>query len=400
MYQTTITLKKGEGRTLKAGGMWVFDNEIASMEGTFENGDMVNVLDFDGYFLGYGFINTNSKITIRVMARKKETIVDDAFIEKRVQNAWDYRKQTVDTACCRLIFGEADFLPGIVIDKFSDILVVESLSLGIDKFKSAILQSLKKVMAVDGIHIRGIYERSDAKVRLNEGMDRIKGFIGEPFDTKVEILENGVKYIVDVEDGQKTGFFLDQKYNRAAIQKLCPGKKVLDCFTHTGSFALNAGVAGAREVLGVDASQTAITQAEENAVLNNLADKVHFQCADVFELLPELEKKNEKYDVVILDPPAFAKSRSAIKNATKGYRDINIRGMKLVEENGYFVTCSCSHFMDPELFSRTLKEAAKSAHKRLRQVEFRTQASDHPILWAADESYYLKFYIFQVCEEY
>jgi len=400
MYQTTITLKKGEGRTLKAGGMWVFDNEIASMEGTFENGDMVNVLDFDGYFLGYGFINTNSKITIRVMARKKETIVDDAFIEKRVQNAWDYRKQTVDTACCRLIFGEADFLPGIVIDKFSDILVVESLSLGIDKFKSAILQSLKKVMAADGIHIRGIYERSDAKVRLNEGMDRIKGFIGEPFDTKVEILENGVKYIVDVEDGQKTGFFLDQKYNRAAIQKLCPGKKVLDCFTHTGSFALNAGVAGAREVLGVDASQTAITQAEENAVLNNLADKVHFQCADVFELLPELEKKNEKYDVVILDPPAFAKSRSAIKNATKGYRDINIRGMKLVEENGYFVTCSCSHFMDPELFSRTLKEAAKSAHKRLRQVEFRTQASDHPILWAADESYYLKFYIFQVCEEY
>jgi 23S rRNA (cytosine1962-C5)-methyltransferase len=400
MYQTTVTLKKGEGRTLKAGGMWVFDNEIASMEGTFENGDMVNVLDFDGYFLGYGFINTNSKITIRVMARKKETLVDDAFIEKRVQNAWDYRKQTVDTACCRLIFGEADFLPGIVIDKFSDILVVESLSLGIDKFKSTILQSLKKVMTADGIHIRGIYERSDAKVRLNEGMDRIKGFIGEPFDTKVEILENGIKYIVDVEDGKKTGFFLDQKYNRAAIQKLCPGKKVLDCFTHTGSFALNAGVAGAREVLGIDASQTAITQAEENAVLNNLADKVHFQCADVFELLPELEKKNEKYDVVILDPPAFAKSRSAIKNATKGYRDINIRGMKLVEENGYFITCSCSHFMDPELFSRTLKEAAKSAHKRLRQVEFRTQASDHPILWAADESYYLKFYIFQVCEEY
>lgn len=313
--------------------------------------------------------------------------------------AWEYRKQTIDISCCRVIFGEADFLPGIVIDKFSDVLVVESLALGIDKLKPLILDKLKKVLAEDGIVIRGVYERSDAKVRQNEGMERFKGFIGEPFDTKVEIVENGVKYIVDVEDGQKTGFFLDQKNNRASIHKLCKGKKVLDCFTHTGSFALNAGIAGASSVLGVDASMTGVKQAEENARLNHLEDKVKFLCADVFDLLPDLEQKGEKFDVVILDPPAFTKSRNSIKNAVKGYREINMRGLKLVKDGGFLATCSCSHFMDPELFAKTIREAAKSAHKRLRQVEFRTQAPDHPILWAADESYYLKFYIFQVCDE-
>ena len=228
---------------------------------------------------------------------------------------------------------------------------------------------------------------------------RSKGFIGAPFETKVEIMENGVKYIVDVEDGQKTGFFLDQKNNRAAIQKLCGGKRVLDCFTHTGSFALNAGMAGAASVLGIDASMTGIRQAEENARLNHLEDRVKFMCADVFDLLPELEEKGEKFDVVILDPPAFTKSRGSVKNAVKGYREINMRGLKLVEEGGFLATCSCSHFMEPELFAKTIREAAKSAHRRLRQVEFRTQAPDHPILWAADESYYLKFYIFQVCGE-
>ena len=399
MYKTTVILKKGEGRTLKAGGLWVFDNEIAKIDGEFENGDIVAVLDFDGYFMGYGFINTKSKITVRLLTRKKDDVVDEKFIEKRVRDAWNYRKDTIDTSSCRIIFGETDFLPGIVVDKFSDVLVVESLALGIDKLKPVILDCLKKVLAEDNITVRGVYERSDAKVRQNEGMERYKGFIGREFDTKVEIVENGVHYYVDVRDGQKTGFFLDQKNNRKSVQRIVKDKTVLDCFTHTGSFALNAGYAGAKEVLGVDASDLAVEQARENAQLNNLQDRVKFMTADVFDLLPKLEEEGKKYDVVILDPPAFTKSRSSIKNAVKGYREINLRGLKLVKDRGYLVTCSCSHFMDPELFAKTIKEAAHGAHKRLRQVEFRTQAPDHPILWAADESYYLKFYIFQVCEE-
>ncbi len=399
MDTAVITLKKGEGRTLKAGGMWVYDNEVASMEGDFQDGDVVAVHDFDGYFMGYGFINRHSKILIRLLSRRKDTVIDEDFMEMRVRNAWNYRKETIDTSSCRLVFGEADFLPGIVIDKFSDVLVVESLALGIDRWKTVIVDRLRAVMAEDGVKIRGVYERSDAKVRLQEGMERRKGFIGDPFDTRVEIRENGVRYIVDVEDGQKTGFFLDQKNNRAAIHRFCRDKKVLDCFTHTGSFALNAGIAGASSVLGVDASQLAVDQAMENAALNGLADRVKFQCADVFELLPQLEARGEKYDVVILDPPAFTKSRNSVKNAVKGYREINLRGLKLVQDGGYLVTCSCSHFMDPELFAKTIREAAAGAHKRLRQVEFRTQGCDHPILWAADQSYYLKFYIFQVVEE-
>ncbi len=400
MQSAVVRIKKGEGRSLKAGGMWIYDNEIDTIKGDFTNGDMVFVEDFDGYPLGHGFINTNSRLTVRMMSRKKDAVIDDAFIEMRVRAAWEYRKTTTDTSSCRIIFGEADFLPGIVIDKFADVLVVESLALGIDRFKTMILDQVKKVLAEDGIHIRGVYERSDAKVRLQEGMERFKGFIGDPFDTKVEIVENNVHYMVDVKDGQKTGFFLDQKYNRLAIQRLCPGKRVLDCFTHTGSFALNAGLAGASSVLGVDASELGVAQAEENAALNGLSDTVHFRCADVFELLPELERQGEKFDVVILDPPAFTKSRSSVKNAVKGYREINLRGMKLVTDGGYLATCSCSHFMTPELFEKTIREAASNVHKRLRQVEYRTQAPDHPILWSGDEtSYYLKFFIFQVCDE-
>ncbi len=394
-----VTLKKGEGRTIKSGGMWIFDNEIASIAGHFENGDIVRVHDFDGYPMGKGFINQNSKIRIRMMTRKPDTVIDEAFLRMRLKDAWEYRKKTVDTSSCRVVFGEADFLPGIVIDKFSDVLVVESLALGIDRMKERILWILKEILAEDGIIIRGVYERSDAKVRLNEGMERVKGFIGEPFDTDVEIVENGVRYIVDVKDGQKTGFFLDQKYNRLAIQRLCKGAEVLDCFTHTGSFALNAGAAGAAHVIGVDASEPGCNRARENAKLNGLEDKVEFVCADVFDLLPKLEKEGRKFDVVILDPPAFTKSRNSIKNAVKGYREINLRGMKLVKPGGYLATCSCSHFMDYELFTKTIHQAAQNVHKRLRQVEYRTQAADHPILWAADESYYLKFYIFQVCDE-
>ena len=394
-----VALKKGEGRTLRAGGLWVYDNEIESITGTVENGELVLVKDCNGYPMGIGFINRNSKITIRLLTRNKDAVIDKEFFRKRVKDAWEYRKKTVDTSSCRVIFGEADYVPGMVIDKFEDVLVVQSLALGIDRYKMLILELLKEELAADGIHIRGIYERSDAKVREQEGMKREKGFLSEPFDTKVQIVENGVKYMVDVEDGQKTGFFLDQKYNRLAIQKLCKDAKVLDCFTHTGSFALNAGIAGAKEVIGVDASDLGCRQAEENAKLNGLENTVSFVCADVFELLPELEEKGEQFDVVILDPPAFTKSRNSVKNAMKGYREINMRGLKLVKPGGYFATCSCSHFMTPELFTEVIGQAARSVHRRLKQVEYRTQAPDHPILWSSEESYYLKFYIFQVCED-
>jgi len=394
-----VKLKKGEGRVLKSGGMWVFDNEIDSITGDFEDGDIVEVHDFDGYYMGAGFINRKSKITVRIMSRKKGQEINEQFIEKRVRNAIEYREKTVDMSSCRIIFGEADFLPGIVVDKFSDVLVVESLALGIDRFKSMIIDKVKMVLKEMNINIRGVYERSDAKVRTLEGMERIKGFIGDEFDTKVEIIENGIKYIVDVQDGQKTGFFLDQKYNRLAIKPMCKGARVLDCFTHTGSFALNAGMGGAKSVLGVDASELGIAQARENATMNGLSDTVKFECADIFELLPKLESDGEKYDLIILDPPAFTKSRNSIKNAVKGYKEINLRAMKLINDGGYLATCSCSHFMDTELFTKTIAEAAKNVHKRLRQIEFRTQAPDHPILWSADESLYLKFYIFQVCDE-
>lgn len=399
MSEAIVTLKKGEGRMLKSGGLWIFDNEIASILGSFEDGDIVVVHDFDGYGLGKGFINRNSKIRVRMMTRNRHQEIDEAFLKMRVQEAWDYRKKVSDTGSCRVIFGEADFLPGLVVDKFSDVLVVQSLALGIDRLKDQIVELLKEVLAADGIKIRGVYERSDAKVRRQEGMELYKGFIGEPFDTNVEIEENGVRYMVDVKDGQKTGFFLDQKYNRKAIQYLCKDAKVLDCFTHTGSFALNAGYGGAKEVTGVDASELAVEQAILNSKLNGMEDRVKFICRDVFELLPELEEKGEKFDVVILDPPAFTKSRNSVKNAVKGYREINLRAMKLVRDGGFLATCSCSHFMTYELFTQTIHQAARNVHKRLRQVEYRTQAPDHPILWAAEESYYLKFYVFQVVDE-
>lgn len=394
-----VKLKKGEGRSLKSGGLWIYDNEIDTITGDFENGDLVYVHDFDDYYLGCGFINTKSKITVRIMSRIKGQEIDEAFLTMRLKNAWEYRKATVDTGSCRVIFGESDFLPGLVVDKFSDVLVVQSLALGIDRMKEEIISILIDLLKQDGINIRGVYERSDAKVLENEGMKRHKGFIGEPFDTKVEIMENGVRYIVDVAEGQKTGFFLDQKYNRAAVARLCRGARVLDCFTHTGSFAINAAMAGAREVIAVDSSSLGIAQAVENAELNGVSDKIKFICADVFNLLPEYEQKGEQFDVVILDPPAFTKSRNSVKNAIKGYREINLRALKLIKDGGFLATCSCSHFMTPELFAETINQAARNARKRLRQVEYRTQAPDHPILWAADESYYLKFFIFQAVSE-
>lgn len=422
---TIVTLKKGEGRTIKAGGAWIFDNEIDTIVGTFTNGDIVTVHDFDGYPMGKGFINQNSKIRIRMMTRHADQEIDREFLRMRVQNAWDYRKQVMaggndsvigvdeakktipgigttgrpDLNCCRIIFGEADFLPGLVVDKYADVLVVECLALGMEQFKETIVSLLKEILLADGIQIRGVYERSDANERKKEGLPKVKDFIGDEFDTNVEIVENGVHYMVDVVNGQKTGFFLDQKYNRLAMQRICKGKTVLDCFTHMGTFALNAGIAGATEVTGLDISEYAVQQAKANATLNHLEDTVHFRCANVLDELPKLAAAGEKYDVVILDPPAFTKSRQATKNAIKGYREINMKGLKLVKDGGYLATCSCSHFMTQELLAKTVKEAAKATHKRLRQVEFRTQAVDHPILWAADESYYLKFFVFQVVEE-
>lgn len=440
-------IKKGGARAFKAGGLWIYDNEIARVDGLFEDGDILAVEDFDGYFLGWGFINRASTICIRMLSRKKEQAVTPAFLEGRVRAAWEYRKKVIDTSSCRVIFGEADFLPGLTVDKYEDILVVESLALGIDRLKLMILDFLTGILAEDGIRVRGIYERSDAKVREKEGLPRTKGFIGEPFDTLVPITENGVRYVVDVENGQKTGFFLDQKENRRAIAKLCPGARVLDCFTHTGSFGLNAALAGAAEVTSVDASDLAIDQAVENAKLNGFlpeksvltekaqesapatesgskgcgqgtfpaagsrgshgsgwltnetGTRLQYLCADIFDLLPSLHQKGDLYDVVILDPPAFTKSRNSVKAAVRGYREINQRGLRLVRDGGFLATCSCSHFMDPALFRDTIAQAARDAHKRLRQVEFRTQAADHPILWASEESYYLKFYIFQVLEE-
>ena len=395
-----VILKKGGGRYLKNGGLWIYDNEIDRIEGEFVPGDVVDVCDFDGFRLGKGYINPKSTIEVRMLERYHDDEIDETFWEKRVRDAWEYRKNIVDTSCCRVIFSEADHFPGLVADKFDDVLVVECETLGMEKHKVLICDLLKKVLEEDGIRVRGIYERSDASVRKLEGLEKVKGFIGEPFDTNVVICENGVKYRVNIEEGQKTGFFLDQKYNRAAAAKLCKGKKVLDCFTHTGSFALNAGLAGAESVLGVDASELAVEQARENAKLNGLEEKVKFICADVFDLLPELVANGESYDVVILDPPAFTKSRQATKNAVKGYREINIKGMKLVRPGGFLCTCSCSHFMTPELLEKTIMEAAKGARRRLRLVEYRIQSPDHPYLMGCPESLYLKFFIYQVFEEY
>ncbi|MCM1105492.1 MAG: class I SAM-dependent rRNA methyltransferase [Blautia sp.] len=424
---TIVTLKKGEGRYVKSGGLWIYDNEIDTITGRFHNGDVVAVRDFDGYPLGRGYINQNSKIRVRMLTRRMEQEVNEELLRARVQRAWAYRKDVLrrsqppalegkleeilrkglgslgmeymDVSACRLIFGEADFLPGLVVDKYSDVLVLQCLTLGMEQFKEQIVALLKDVLAADGILVRGVYERSDANERKKEGLSKRKAYIGEAFDTHVEIVENNIRYLVDVENGQKTGFFLDQKYNRLAVQRLCAGKQVLDCFSHMGTFALNAGAAGAASVLGLDVSEYALMQAEENARRNGLAETVSFRCGNVLEELPALAESGEDFDVVILDPPAFTKSREATRNAIKGYREINRKGLKLVRPGGYFATCSCSHFMTQELFAKTIREAAASVHKRLRQVEFRTQAPDHPILWAAEESYYLKFYIFQVVDE-
>ncbi len=412
MEEKKVILKKGEGRSLKSGGAWVFDNEVSGTIGEIENGDIIIVEDFDGYFLGYGFINFNSKIRVRMLSRYRQEPIDDDFLALRAKEAWDYRKAVIDTSSCRVIFGEADYLPGLTVDKYEDILVFECLALGMDKIKEPILMGLVKDMEEDGVIINGIFERSDAGVRKKEGLLPKTGWFWkregcEDLTPIVTIIENGIHYTVDVENGQKTGFFLDQKINRSYVQEMIKRMKsdgetvrVLDCFTHMGTFALNAGLGGADSVLGLDISEFAVSEATKNAEDNGLSDRVSFRTADVFEELPKQIEDKAQYDFVILDPPAFTKSKEATKKAVNGYRQINIRGLGLVRNGGYMATCSCSHFMTQELFEKMMREAAKGAKKRIRQVLFSTQAPDHPILINGDEnSYYLKFYIFQVVDE-
>lgn len=384
-------LYKGRGKRVEGGHPWIYTDEIEQYDGDYVNGDIIEVYNFRGEFIGKGYINDVSKIAIRIMTRDINEEIDEDFFRRRLAQAWEYRKKVIDTSSCRFIFGEADFLPGLTIDKFEDYYVIQSLALGIDRYKSTIVKLL-----VEEYGAKGVYERSDANVRELEDMELTKGFLTEPFDTMVQIVENGVKYYVDIENGQKTGFFLDQKENRKAIHRICKDAEVLDCFTHTGSFALNAGIAGAKSVLGIDVSQHAVDFATRNSELNNLSEIVKFECHNAFDVLPKWSKEGRQFDVVILDPPAFTKSREAVKGAVRGYKEINLRGIKLVRPGGYLVTASCSHFMNEELFEKTIADAAHDARRMLRQVEFRTQAPDHPILWNSDESYYLKFYIFQV----
>ncbi|MGL5352283.1 MAG: class I SAM-dependent rRNA methyltransferase [Clostridium sp.] len=384
-------LHSGKNKKVENGRPWVYIDEINEYDGEYENGDIVEVYGPRKNFIGKGYINDQSKITIRIMTRNIDEEINDDFFKNKFAAAWDYRSTVIDTSSCRFIFGEADFLPGLTIDKFEDYFVIQISTLGMDKYRDLIVKIL-----VEDYNAKGVYERSDLKTREIEGLEQTKGFLTEEFDTNVQIIENGVKYIVDLANGQKTGFFLDQKENRAAIHRICKDRDVLDCFTHTGSFALNAGIAGAKSVLGVDVSQHAVDCATRNSQLNGLQDTVKFECHNAFDVLPTWSKEGRKFDVVILDPPAFTKSRSSINGATRGYKEINLRGMRMVKEGGYFITCSCSHYMNEELLKRTISEAARDAHKTLRQIECRTQSSDHPILWTSDESYYLKFLIFQV----
>lgn len=385
-------LHAGKNKRVEQGRPWVYTDEINEYDGEYENGDIVEVYNHKGYFLGKGYINDQSKIAIRIMTHKIDEEINEEFFKNRFKDAFDYRRTVIDTSSCRFVFGEADFLPGLTIDKFEDYYVIQISTLGMEKYKDIVVKIL-----VEEYNAKGIYERSDIKTREIEGLEQRKGFLTEPFDTNIQIVENGVKYIVDLENGQKTGFFLDQKENRAAMHRICKGKDVLDCFTHTGSFALNAGIAGAKSVLGIDVSQHAIDCANENAKLNNLQDIVRFECHNAFDVLGEWSREGREYDVVILDPPAFTKSRNTINQAIRGYKEINLRGLKMVKKGSYFATCSCSHYMSEEQLKKTVLEAAHDARKTLRQVEIRTQSSDHPILWNSDESYYLKFFIFQVC---
>ncbi len=389
-----VTLKRNEGRTISAGGLWIFDNEIDQIDGDYENGDIVRVVSYKDDFIGYGYINDHSKIMIRILSRRKDDIIDEMFFYERFKDAWNYRKSVVETNCCRIVFSDSDRLPGLIVDKFNDCLVFEIDTLGMDVRKDVLVRMMRKVLEEDGVLIKGVYERSDARVRTLEGLERIKGFLSEEFPTSIEVDENGVKLKVNIAEGQKTGYFLDQKYNHLAIRKICEGKEVLDCCTHTGGFALSAAKV-AKSVIGIDASQLAIDQAKENSELNGF-DNTEFIVADVFDYLIEMEKEKIRFDVIVLDPPAFTKSKNSVKNASKGYKEINYRAMKLLRPGGFLVTCSCSEYMPRDLFMKIILSAANDSHKRLRLVENRAQAPDHPIMLGSNVSDYLKCVIVQV----
>ena len=391
-------------RWVEQGHPWIYADEVIREEGACENGALADAVSEKGKYLGTGFVSRESKIRLRLLSRNANDRFDQTFWKRRIKYAWDYRKTVMgeDISCCRVIFGEADSFPGLTVDRFSDILVTQTLSVGMEKIKPMLFPLLVQVLREDGQEIRGIYERNDVAIRALEGMEQNKGWFplaGEtpPDSTITEICENGIVYSVDVENGQKTGFFLDQKYNRLAVARLAKGRRVLDCFTHTGSFALNAAKGGAEHVTAVDVSASAIEMARANARRNGLEEKMDFITADVFDLLPELAAKGKApYDFIILDPPAFTKSRKTVNSAERGYKEINLRALKLLPRGGYFATASCSHFMPSELFVKMLRSAAQDANVELRQIEARQQAPDHPILWNVPETDYLKFYIFQV----
>ena len=403
-YARCTVTKKAE-RAIVGGHPWVYDAEVKAMEGSVENGGLVDVCSEKGRYLGTGFLSETSKIRVRLISRNANDRFDEAFWARRVKYAWDYRKSVMDEAdldCCRVIFGEADTFPGLTVDRFHDVLVTQTLSRGMEVLKPVLFPLLAKTLRADGQDIKGIYERNDVALRAHEGLEENKGWFalpGEihPDSTATTIVENGVTYAVDFENGQKTGFFLDQKYNRRAVAKLARGKKVLDCFTHTGSFALNAARGGAAHVTAVDVSESAVELARANVVRNGLEDRMDCVAANVFDLLPELERQGGKpYDFIILDPPAFTKSRKTVDSAARGYKEINYRAMKLLPRGGYLATCSCSHFMEEWRFVQMLRAAAFDAGVELRQIEARQQAPDHPILWNVPETNYLKFYLFQV----
>jgi 23S rRNA (cytosine1962-C5)-methyltransferase len=399
----TIT-KKGE-RAARSGHPWVYGEEVTHVEGTYQTGDIVDVYSDKDRYLGTGFANDISKIRVRIVLRNANDRFDEAFWQRRVKYALDYRKTVMgdkDFACCRLIFGDADDMPGLTVDRYNDVLVAQTLCYGMDQVKPVIFKALVDELAAMGVTIRGIYERNDVKVRELDGMEEYKGwyqadFLPQPGSVLTTIDENGILYDVDVENGQKTGFFLDQKYNRLAVAKIAAGKHVLDCFTHTGAFALNAAKGGAASVTAVDISQEAVDMTNENIRRNGLEDIVTAKQANVFDLLTDLaDHKCHDYDFIILDPPAFTKSGHTVHNAIRGYKEINLKAMKLLPRGGYLATCSCSHFMRDDLFRRMLHDAAKDAGVRLRQIEGRQQSPDHPILWNVPETNYLKFYLFQV----
>ena len=402
-YPKFIITAKGT-RWVEQGHPWIYEGEVVREEGDCENGCLADAVSEKGKYLGTGFVSRHSKIRLRLLSRNANDRFDESFWQRRIQYAWDYRKTVMggDISCCRLVFGEADGFPGLTVDRFSDILVTQTLSVGMENIKDVVFPLLVKVLRADGQDIRGIYERNDVAIRELEGLSQNKGWYplpGEslPAQTVTEICENGIFYQVDVENGQKTGFFLDQKYNRLAIARLAKGKRVLDCFTHTGSFALNAAMGGAEHVTAVDISASAIEMAKANAERNGLTGRMDFVVADVFDLLPELAAKGKApYDFIILDPPAFTKSRKTVGSAQRGYKEINLRALKLLPRGGYFATASCSHFMPSELFVKMLRSAALDAGVELRQIEARQQSPDHPILWNVPETDYLKFYIFQV----